>query len=154
MKAIKGGRQTKSAKYTLSLNDFIKFLTISQVPPIEGVTEQKTGLLLVRPKRSFSPFLIVPTNKTITTTPLTMKISLTLLLLITFLIATTRLADQNLPLLLFAHPGAMASGSAKLTAALAAAIAERFLGCFLHFSQEWNGESQLYITKLPYHVGH
>ena len=134
MKAITGGRQTKSAKYAPSPNDFINFLTTSQVPPIEGVTEQKTGLLLVRPKRSFLPFLIVPANKTITTTPLKMNISATFLIIITFLIATTtRLADQDLPLLLFAHPGAMASGSAKLTAPLAAAIAERFLGMFFAF---------------------
>ena len=37
-----------------------------------------------------------------------------------------RLANQTLPLLLFAHPGMMLSGSAKLAAPLAATIAERF----------------------------
>ena len=36
-----------------------------------------------------------------------------------------RLANQTLPLLLFAHPGMMLSGSAKLAAPLAATIAER-----------------------------
>jgi len=57
-----------------------------EVPPLEGVTEEKTGMLLSRPKR---------------------------------------IANQTLPLLLFAHPGMMLSGSAKLAAPLAATIAER-----------------------------
>jgi len=57
-----------------------------EVAPLEGVTEQKTELLLCRPKR---------------------------------------IANQTLPLLLFAHPGMMLSGSAKMASSLAATIAER-----------------------------
>jgi len=83
-KLAKGGESYVFNYKTPELEDCLQEMI--EVPPLEGVTEQKTELLLCRPKR---------------------------------------IANQTLPLLLFAHPGMMLSGSAKMTSSLAATIAER-----------------------------